>query len=98
MTLIGPARLRRAIITFTATASGFFFLIIQAAYPQGSMNASQRQGPPALEGVPRLGHVFVIIGENTTYDHLTSTNAPYLTQTFRPQAAWFTEYYGATHW
>jgi hypothetical protein len=25
-------------------------------------------------------------------------NAPYLMQTFRPQAAWFTEYYAATHW
>jgi hypothetical protein len=48
--------------------------------------------------VPRLGHVFVIIGENTTYDHLTPTNAPYLMQTFRPQAAWLTQYYAATHW
>lgn len=50
------------------------------------------------EGVPRFGHVFLIIGENTTYDHLTSTNAPYLTGTIRPQAAWLTQYYAATHW
>ena len=28
------------------------------------------------EGVPRFGHVFVIIGENTDYQHLTTTNAP----------------------
>jgi hypothetical protein len=40
----------------------------------------------------------MIIGENTTYDHLTSTNAPYLMGTIRPQAAWFTQYYAATHW
>ena len=51
-----------------------------------------------LEGVPRFGHVFLIIGENTTYDHLNSTNAPYLMGTFRSNAAWLTQYYGATHW
>jgi hypothetical protein len=50
------------------------------------------------ERVPRFNHVFLIIGENTTYDHLNSTNAPYLMNTIRPQAAWLTEYYGTTHW
>ncbi len=50
------------------------------------------------EGVPRFGHVFLIIGENTTYDHLNSTNAPYLMGTLRPKAAWLTQYYAATHW
>jgi hypothetical protein len=50
------------------------------------------------EGVPRFGHVFLIIGENTTYDHLTSTNAPYIMGTLRPQSAWLNEYYAATHW
>ena len=50
------------------------------------------------ENVPAFGHVFVIIGENTTYSHLTSTNAPYLMNTVRPRAAWLTNYYAATHW
>lgn len=50
------------------------------------------------EGIPRFGHVFLIIGENTTYDHLTSTNAPFLMGTIRPKAAWLTQYYAATHW
>jgi phosphoesterase family protein len=50
------------------------------------------------EGVPAFGHVFLIIGENTTYSHLTATNAPYLMGTIRPQAAWLTSYYAATHW
>ena len=50
------------------------------------------------EGVPRFGHVFLIIGENTTYDHLNSTNAPFLMNTIRPKAAWLTQYYAATHW
>lgn len=49
-------------------------------------------------GVPAFGHVFVIIGENTTYSHLTPTNAPYLMGTIRPHAAWLTNYYAATHW
>src|SRR5260370_5295375 len=50
------------------------------------------------EGVPPLGNVFLIIGENTTYSHLTTTNAPFLMGTVRPEAAWLTNYYAATHW
>jgi hypothetical protein len=50
------------------------------------------------EGVPRFKHVFLIIGENTTYDHLNTTNAPYLMSTIKPNAAWLTQYYAATHW
>ena len=50
------------------------------------------------EGVPRFQHVFLIIGENTTYDHLNPTNAPYLMSTIKPNAAWLTQYYAATHW
>lgn len=50
------------------------------------------------EGVPALRHVFLIIGENTTYSHLKISNAPYLLGTIRPESAWLTNYYGATHW
>ena len=92
------ARFRRAVISSIATASMLFLPVIQTAHAQASAGGAPRQGPPSLEGVPRLGHVFMIIGENTTYDHVTTTNMPYLMQTFRPQSAWFTEYYGATHW
>jgi hypothetical protein len=42
--------------------------------------------------------VFLIIGENTTYSHLTMSNAPYLLGTIRPRAAWLSNYYAATHW
>ena len=55
-------------------------------------------GGKLTEGVPGFGHVFLIIGENTTYDHLTPTNAPYLMGTVKPQSAWLTQYYAATHW
>jgi hypothetical protein len=50
------------------------------------------------DGVPRFGHVFVIIGENTDYQHVTATNAPYLMTRIRPASAWFDTYYAATHW
>jgi hypothetical protein len=42
--------------------------------------------------------VFVIIGENTDYQHLNATNAPYLMKAIRPSSAWFDNYYAATHW
>ena len=50
------------------------------------------------EGVPAFGHVFLIIGENTTYSHLTATNAPYLMGMIKPHSAWLTSYYATTHW
>jgi hypothetical protein len=90
--------------------SGSFLIAITAvismissvgSLPAAAQNSSS-QHPAAKtatrEGVPRFGHVFLIIGENTTYDHLDSANAPYLMGTIRPHAAWLTQYYAATHW
>jgi hypothetical protein len=68
-----------------------------AAAPAGPATATAARGSLA-EGVPAFGHVFLIIGENTTYSHLTTTNAPYLLGTIRPDSAWLTSYYAATHW
>ena len=62
------------------------------AFPQAPGKTSTQ------EGVPRFNHVFLIIGENTTYEHLDLANVPYLMGTIRPKAAWLTGYYGATHW
>ena len=74
-------------------------LICLGVLAAGAATASPAAGASApLEGVPRFGHVFMVIGENTTYDHLTPGNAPYLMNTIRPQAVWFTQYFGATHW
>jgi hypothetical protein len=42
--------------------------------------------------------VFLIIGENTDYSHLTASNAPYLITNVEPRSAWLTNYYAATHW
>ena len=79
---------RRAIVAFAATVLTVAFTIPV----RGTADAS------SFEGVPRFGHVFVIIGENTTYSHIKPTNMPYLFGTLKPQSAWMTEYRGTTHW
>lgn len=81
---------RLFILAAAAISIGLFSVGISAV-PAAAQNATQ-------EGVPRFGHVFLIIGENTTYDHLNSTDAPYLMDTIRPKAAWLTQYYATTHW
>jgi len=92
-------RIRRAVVAVSLLA-----LVVgagQAAAP-ALAGAGAGRGVVAVaagaEGVPRLGNVFLIIGENTTYSHLTMTNAPYLMGTIRPKSAWLTNYYAATHW
>jgi len=86
------------------TGLAFAFAVgLCAAAGLAPLSAGLAAGPaaPAVtprEGVPAFGHVFLIIGENTTYSHVTSTNAPYLMGVIRPKAAWLTSYYAATHW
>ncbi|MEA2310204.1 MAG: hypothetical protein QOE28_172 [Solirubrobacteraceae bacterium] len=43
--------------------------------------------------VPRFGHVFVIVGENTSYSEVTAAHAPYITGTLRPRGAWLTNHH-----
>jgi hypothetical protein len=74
----------------------FLLATVVAVVLAGLARASAAGG--GAEGVPRFGHVFVIIGENTDYQHLTPTNAPYLMTAIRPSSAWFGNYYAATHW
>ena len=47
--------------------------------------------------VPSFSNVFVIIGENTELTQINRHSMPYLTQTFRPEAAWLTNYWAITH-
>jgi hypothetical protein len=42
--------------------------------------------PPAQAAVPRLHHVFLIVGENTSYEQITARHAPFLTGTVRQGA------------
>jgi hypothetical protein len=56
----------------------------------GSLTASA--SGPRSRIVPRFGHVFLIVGENTSLRQLTPRTAPYLTGRFRDGAAWLTGY------
>jgi phosphatidylinositol-3-phosphatase len=69
-------------------------LLLALAAAAGTPAAAGRSG----EGIPRFGHVFLIIGENTTYSHLKPSNAPYLLTRLRPRSAWLANYLAATHW
>jgi hypothetical protein len=51
---------------------------------------------PASAAVPRLRHVFLIVGENTSVSQVTVRHAPYLTRTLRPRGAWLTNYHTFT--
>jgi hypothetical protein len=55
----------------------------------GSAGASTHRS----RAVPPLGHVFLIVGENTSLRQLTPSSAPYLTGPFRDGAAWLTGYH-----
>ena len=50
--------------------------------------SSSAATPPARGAVPRFGHVFLIVGENTSYEQITPRHAPFLTGTVKPQGAW----------
>ncbi len=82
----------------TTLAAGVALAVL-VSIPLGMTPAGlAKTGGVTPEGVPAFGHVFLIIGENTDYSHLTATNAPFLLDTIRPASAWFTNYYAATHW
>src|SRR4051812_40382153 len=49
-----------------------------------------------VDGVPRFGDVFLIVGENTSFRQVSPRNAPYLTGTVIPNGAWLTNYHGLT--
>jgi phosphatidylinositol-3-phosphatase len=73
--------------------------VVAVLFAVGALaSASGAQATAKTEGVPQFGNVFVIIGENTDYQHVTATNMPYLMTTIRPSSAWFENYYSATHW
>jgi len=82
-----------------ALAAGMIATVAAApASTAGPASGRVRQAGSPGEGVPDFGHVFLIIGENTTYSHLKASNAPFLMRALRPHAAWLSSYYAATHW
>ena len=73
-------------------------LLVLHCGPGGGRRGAPSRGRNEVEGVPPLGPVFVLIGENTDYQHLDATDSPYMMNNLRPRSAWFTNYYAATHW
>jgi hypothetical protein len=55
--------------------------------------AAHSASATANGSIPKFGHVFLIIGENTSAAQLTPAHAPYLTGTLKPKAAWLTGYH-----
>jgi len=75
-------------------ALAILLLAIAVATPLASVRAAP--GGRGNEGVPALGHVFVIVGENTSRSQITPARAPYLSSALKPRAAWLTRYFALT--
>jgi hypothetical protein len=52
---------------------------------------------PPLEGVPRFGNVFVVIGENEELVQINHKTMPYLVDTLRPRSAFLDRFFGVSH-
>lgn len=60
---------------------------VAAAAPLSSRSAT----------APHAGHVFVIVGENTSLRQLTRKRAPYIAKTLKPKSAWLNGYRAVPH-
>jgi hypothetical protein len=70
---------------------GVTLLLACCLLAAGSLTAGA--SGPRSRSVPRFGHVFLIVGENTSLRQLTPRSAPYVTGRFRDGAAWLTGYH-----
>lgn len=66
--------------------------VLLAASGIGLAAARRAGAPRRLERVPRFGHVFLLIGENTSLRQDTARNTPYLVKHLKPRGAWLTNY------
>jgi hypothetical protein len=63
-----------------------------------SLAAAPRQAVRArVEHVPRFGHVFLLIGENTSLSQDDRKNTPYLVKRLKPHSAWLTNYFAVAN-
>jgi len=62
-------------------------LLVTAVVAVAGFGLSASVGSAAI---PRFGHVFLIVGENTSYEQITPAHAPFLTGTVKAQGAWLT--------
>src|SRR6478736_1857956 len=55
-----------------------------------AVGCSGRLASVSAAAIPRFGHAFLIVGENTSYEQITPAHAPFLTGTVKAQGAWVT--------
>lgn len=71
--------------------------VVAAGMAAGCGGHAQRRAQTSAasgsEGVPAFGHVFLVVGENTSLSQVTPRRAPYLNGTIKPRAAWLTNYH-----
>ena len=79
--------IRRALMVTVALSMSML------ALPGGAAQATS-----GIEGVPAFGNVFVIVGENTNYSQLSAGDAPYQLGWVQQHSAWFTNYWGISHY
>jgi hypothetical protein len=90
----------RRILTGTAAVAlglGLLSAAAAAGAARGTQAPAGHAGAPAArapgrEGVPRFGHVFLLIGENTSLSEVNARNTPYLARRLKPRGAWLTGY------
>ncbi len=66
-------------------------VVTTVAWPTPSVQAS-----PIVPAFP--GKVYVFVGENTSLSQLTTKNAPYQLGAIKPHSAWFSDYWGISHY
>jgi phosphatidylinositol-3-phosphatase len=76
--------MRRSIVALLVTVTAF-------AAPATSVHAA-----PVVPEFP--GKVYVFVGENTSLSQLTHKNAPYQLGVIKPNSAWFSDYWGISHY
>jgi hypothetical protein len=76
--------MRRALILAVATTA----ILVLAISASAQQTVSKR-----VDSVPHFGHVYLLVGENTSLSQDNARNAPYLVNHLKPQGAWLTNYF-----
>jgi hypothetical protein len=85
--------MRKSLVVTLPAVLGLALSAIGTSAATGSPSrASRPQMLAALEGVPQFGHVFLLLGENTSLSEVNPHNTPYLVGQLKPRAAWLTNY------
>jgi phosphatidylinositol-3-phosphatase len=74
-----PALVAVAMSRFARSVLVLALVAVVSSGPSASVSAA---------AIPRFGHAFLIVGENTSYEQITPVHAPFLTGPVKAQGAW----------